>query len=138
AWPQRLPGGAKSAGIQGSGNDPSSTMRDTGSTRRASGLLEPPVERGWVTKPTGAVPWAGEKLVLHKPRFHPDFVAPFSPLAKGLGVTIFPPLQRGGNTVRPQSCSMLIIHEKPDSLLEGRCFQSRSRCRNARPASIGL
>src|SRR5271165_2275212 len=23
--------------------------------------------------------WAGEKLVLHKLRFHPDFVAPFSP-----------------------------------------------------------
>src|SRR5271157_1919464 len=27
--------------------------------------------------------WAGEKLVLHKLRFHPDFAAPFSPLAKG-------------------------------------------------------
>src|SRR5271165_3453046 len=51
-----------------------------------------------------------------------------------------PPTPPGGpvNTVRPQSCSMLIIYEKPDSLLEGRCFQSRSRCRNVRPASIGL
>jgi len=45
-----LPGGTKSAGNQGSGNDPSSTMRDTGSTRRASGLLEPPVERGRADK----------------------------------------------------------------------------------------
>src|SRR5271157_4951283 len=52
-------------------------------------------------------------------------------------VPVAPPAT-GPNTVRPQSCSMLIIHEKPDSLLEGRCFQSRSRCRNARPASIGL
>src|SRR5271157_5383328 len=52
-------------------------------------------------------------------------------------VPVAPPAT-GPNTVRPQSCSMLIIHEKPDSLLEGRCFQSRSRCRNVRPASIGL
>src|SRR5271157_5352994 len=27
--------------------------------------------------------WAGEKLVLHKLRFHPDFVAPFSPPCEG-------------------------------------------------------
>ncbi len=33
---------------------------------------------------------AGEKLVLHKLRFHPDFVAPFSPLAKGsLATSLF-------------------------------------------------
>ena len=41
AWPQRFAGGTRSAGNQGSGKDSSSTMRDTGSTRRASGLLEP-------------------------------------------------------------------------------------------------
>ncbi len=29
------------------------------------------------------LPWAGEKLVLHKLRFHPDFVAPFSPPCEG-------------------------------------------------------
>ncbi len=28
-------------------------------------------------------PWAGEKLVLHKLRFHADFVAPFSPPCEG-------------------------------------------------------
>src|SRR5271157_6116732 len=27
--------------------------------------------------------WAGEKSVLHKLRFHPDFVAPFSPPCEG-------------------------------------------------------
>src|SRR5271157_2483002 len=27
----------------------------------------------------GVYDWAGEKLVLHKLRFHPDFVAPFPP-----------------------------------------------------------
>ena len=31
------------------------------------------------------LPWAGEKLVLHKLRFHPDFVAPFSPPCEGGG-----------------------------------------------------
>src|SRR5271157_5980344 len=49
------------------------------------------------------VPRAGEKLVLHKLRFHPDFVAPFSPPCEGgfhfpplaKGVFIFPPLRRG-------------------------------------------
>src|SRR5271157_3127205 len=33
--------------------------------------------------PKSGSPWAGEKSVLHKLRFHPDFVAPFPPLAKG-------------------------------------------------------
>src|SRR5271157_110724 len=49
------------------------------------------------------VPRAGEKLVLHKLRFHPDFVAPFSPPCEGgfhfpplaKGGFIFPPLRRG-------------------------------------------
>src|SRR5271166_6444213 len=42
--PSGCQGGARSAGIQGSGNDPSSTMRGIGSTRRASGLLESEVK----------------------------------------------------------------------------------------------
>src|SRR5271157_4071341 len=33
-----------------------------------------------VTAPSG---WVGEKLVLHKLRFHPDLLRPFPPLAKG-------------------------------------------------------
>src|SRR5271157_4296014 len=33
--------------------------------------------------PKSGSPWAGEKSVLHKLRFHPDFVAPFPPLANG-------------------------------------------------------
>src|SRR5271157_4506852 len=32
---------------------------------------------------TAPQPWAGEKLVLHKLRFHPGFVAPFSPPCEG-------------------------------------------------------
>ena len=36
----------------------------------------------WARRPLGQG-WAGEKPVLHKLRFHPDFVAPFPPLAKG-------------------------------------------------------
>src|SRR5208282_426335 len=38
--PQRLPGGAESAGIQSSGDRSSATMGEVGSARRASGLLE--------------------------------------------------------------------------------------------------
>jgi len=38
--PQRLPGGAESAGIQSSGDGSFATMGEVGSARRASGLLE--------------------------------------------------------------------------------------------------
>src|SRR5271157_6067952 len=57
-------GCAKSAGIQGSGNDPSSTMRDTGSTRRVSGLLEPQANA-----PT--TPRMKNEAGLTKPTAHP-------------------------------------------------------------------
>src|SRR5208283_3302381 len=48
-------------------------MRDTGSTRRASGLLEPPVERGWADKADSRPPlrgpggWGGDWYVWHAP-----------------------------------------------------------------------
>src|SRR5271157_4763164 len=38
--------------------------------------------------------WTGEKLVLHKLRFHPDFVAPFSPPCEG-GRRLSPPCEGG-------------------------------------------
>src|SRR5208283_5968887 len=36
----------------------------------------------WARRPLGQG-WAGEKFALHKLRFHPDFVAPFSPPCEG-------------------------------------------------------
>ena len=44
-------------------------MRDTGSTRRASGLLEPPVERGWADKADSRPGrgWGGDWYVWHAP-----------------------------------------------------------------------
>ena len=50
--------------------------------------------------------WAGEKLVLHKLRFHPDFVAPFSPPCEGGVITpaakkvIYQPEARARDPVR--------------------------------------
>jgi hypothetical protein len=40
------------------------------------------LNRKW-NESSGGQNWAGEKLVLHKLRFHPDFVAPFSPPCEG-------------------------------------------------------
>src|SRR5271157_3054882 len=50
---------------------------DTWFTFAASRRFEPTRGR----PPSRGHGWAGEKLVLHKLRFHPDFVAPFPPLA---------------------------------------------------------
>src|SRR5208337_1917271 len=84
-----------------------------------------------------AAPWAGMSVPL-RGEIQEAQLQNFARGGKSAASSLFPPCEAGVNTVRPQSCSMLIIHEKPDSLLEGRCFQSRSRCRNVRPASIGL
>ena len=54
------------------------------------GLTEREIRRGDRLADPGARMrrggWAGAKLVLHKLRFHPDFVTPFSPPCKGGGV----------------------------------------------------
>src|SRR5271157_2530080 len=48
--------------------------------------------------------WADENLVLHKLRFPPDFVAPFSLRCEG-GSPFFPPLRRGGRGGGPGTTS---------------------------------
>jgi len=75
--------------------------------------------------------WAGEKLVLHKLRIHPDLIAPFSTPAKG-GSPISPPCEggvRGGGRVTTSHkvfpCS---LPPSPSASLS-RCEKNRFRCR---------
>jgi len=68
--------------------------------------------------------WAGEKLVLHKLRFHPDFFAPFPPLCEGgVGGVIFRPRPAGsprpGTPLYPpfQYCSARNLRKIPNLFL---------------------
>ena len=57
--------------------------KPAGAGLERSGRSRAAESEGCVISRIGASGWAGEKLVLHKLRFHPDFVAPFSPPCEG-------------------------------------------------------
>src|SRR5208337_4439184 len=70
-----------------------------------------PTAHPWATAPSidkiGSIrpvgqDWAGEKLVLHKLRFHPDFVAPFPPLAN-FEVALLESRPEGAATFQPRA-----------------------------------